>query len=233
MKEKVDIYSFIYQNKDTEYVKRLFNLFKKDMGILKNIPMLSVIDSFVEWIRYKKDMGKEFAKQIDDDFVILPYNIAEIGKGPLDTISDTFIHRGYNVTAISPDARSYDNNVIRENGNLIFDVGEGFITSESKIIPLSNVSVDALITTLPSNDKTVHSMICNSLNGYGCLIGTYNDKEYGNYKEDIAKFKALKEYIQSQTDLKIKVYDQSLGSQNYNALYVDGIEHHCVKSRCR
>ena len=222
MKEKIDIYSFVYKNKNTEYVKKIFDLFKKDMGIKGNVSMSSLMNWFVEWIRFNKDMSREFARQIDDNFVVLPSKVTEVGKGELDTISSSLLERGYDVMAISPYAYNSDNEVHLVQGNLDYSMGEGLVLSKDKITPLTDITTDTFITTLPVDDRTINAMIRCANNGYNCLIGSYNEKGYGNYRDTIERLASLKEYIKNQSDLKMTVYDNNIGSQYYNAVYVKG-----------
>lgn len=222
MKERIDIYSFIYKNKNTEYVKKIFALFKKDMGIKGNVSMSSLMDWFVEWIRFNKDMSREFVRQIDDNFVVLPFKVIEVGKGELDTISSSLLERGYDVMSISSYAYNSDSEVQQVQGNLDYSMGEGLVLSKDKITPLIDIATGTLITTLPVDDRIVNAMIRCANNGYSCLIGAYNESGYGNYRDTIKRLTSLKEYIKNQSDLNMIVYDNNIGSQYYNALYVKG-----------
>ena len=222
MKEKLDIYLFVRKYKDTEYVKKLFILFKRDMKINNSIPLDMLMDRFIDWIRFEKAIGRQFIKQINEEFMILPSTITEIGKGELDTNADNLLDLGRDVTVISPYAYSFKSNVHKINGNLEYGAGEGLILDDNKITTLGSVNPGLLLTSLPMNDDAINSMIRCANDGYDALITACGDNKYGNYKDIIYRLKYLKVYVQDCFNLDTEVYDNNLDRIHYNALYIKG-----------
>lgn len=223
MKDKIDIYSFIYQNKNTAYVKKLFDLYKRDMRIKEDVSISEYKDLnwFVDWIKYNREMSEVFANNINGEF-ILPNEVIEIGKGFLDTDAFGLKNAGLNVTSVSRYADDIRGDINKVRGILRYDIGEGIICSSVGFKNLSSVDGHTLITTLPVSEDELNSMIkCLDL-GYDCLFGFYSDMDYRSYNDKIKRFKALKETIQRNTDLKTQNYSDSYGAHAYNALYVKG-----------
>lgn len=222
MKEKIDLYLFIRKYKDSEYVKRLFTLFKKDMKIDNSIPLDLLVDKFIDWIRFERTLGRHFVKQINEEFMILPSRVTEIGKGKLDTNTDSLLNLGCDVTVISPYANSFNSDVHKINGNLEYGAGEGLILDGNKITTLSGTNPGLLFTSLPMDDDTINAMVRCANDGYDALITAYGDNKYDNYKDMIYRLKHLKTYIKNCFNLDTKVYDSNLDRIYYNALYIKG-----------
>ena len=220
MKEKIDIYSFIYNYKDTKYVKALFASFKKDMRITKNYKIDTLRDWFVEWIRYNNDMAKEFVRQLDEEVGILPSTIVEVGKGRLDTIAPKLEENGYNMTVISPYASTFENQISKIEGTLDYSTKEGVIITPKKFILLNRLKTSALMTTLPADERDINTLLGIVNDRYDVIFGAYNDVDGANYQENIERLKKLKEFIQSQSQLSIREYNNNLGTQNYSAIRI-------------
>lgn len=228
MKETIDIYNFLYQNIDTEYVQKLFLQFKESIKTNDNINITSIkhqhdlMDRFVKWIRYNRDIGKEYTKKIIENIMLSKY-ISEIGKGLLDSniIALQEKEEELTPTIISPYAYTIKTNDINTvNGNLMYDCGEGIVLKNDGITPLQNIKTNTLITTLSIDDNTLQAMIKCADDGYGLLIGYYADRTFKNFRENLDRFYHIKNYLDANTDLKTDVYESQEGCHQYNALHV-------------